>query len=173
MGVANDVQVLPKTLPNLTMSVMSTKPSGGSGAISYRVGAEGTGLPNLVPTAVMSEISENVSLLISAGQALSLESCAQALKGSVPIVVSALSVQPSPSLSPSANAGDASPRKAAEPTVKTPFIATPRMTTAIRARGFFQAPSPRDIDQPARDKRGLLISTVREDSLLAAMRHPA
>ncbi len=42
VGVANDVQVVLKSAVMRTMSKMSTKPSGGSGAISYRAGAGGT-----------------------------------------------------------------------------------------------------------------------------------
>jgi hypothetical protein len=53
----------------------------------------------------MSKMSENVSLLMSAGQALSLELCAHASRGSVPIATSALSDHPSPSVSVTARAG--------------------------------------------------------------------
>ena len=53
----------------------------------------------------MSKMSEYVSLLMSAGQALSLELVAHARSGSVPIAASALSDHPSPSVSVTARAG--------------------------------------------------------------------
>ena len=53
----------------------------------------------------MSKMSENVSLLMSAGQALSLELLAHAWRGFVPIAASALSDHPSPSVSVTARAG--------------------------------------------------------------------
>src|SRR3990170_2243703 len=52
------------------MSKISTKPSGGSGEMLWRAGAGGTETPKLAVSSEMSKISEKVSLLISAGQAL-------------------------------------------------------------------------------------------------------
>ena len=51
------------------MSVMSTKPSTGSGAISCLAGAGGTETPKLAVRADTSVMSEKASLLTSAGQA--------------------------------------------------------------------------------------------------------
>jgi hypothetical protein len=48
---------------------MSTKPSTGSGAISWRVGAGGAETPKFAVNAETSVMSEKVSLLMSAGQA--------------------------------------------------------------------------------------------------------
>src|SRR5438105_1175326 len=48
---------------------MSTKPSGGSGAMLSRAGAGGTDTPKTPVSAEMSLISEKESLLMSAGQA--------------------------------------------------------------------------------------------------------
>ena len=72
----------------------------------------------------MSVTSENVSLLKSAGQALLLELRAQARRGSVPIVPSALSDHPSPSVSVTAKAGVGPPRKPVTPSVSTARLKT-------------------------------------------------
>ena len=75
------------------MSVPSTNPSTGSGAMLWRAGAGGTALPKEPATIVMSVPSEKVSLLMSAGQAL-FPQCAVAL---VPAEVSTLELKPSQS----------------------------------------------------------------------------
>jgi hypothetical protein len=119
-GVGIVVQVSLNSAVRRVISVISTKPSGGSGATSRRAGAFGggpTGSPKWFVKAVMSVTSENVSLLISAGQALSVELSAHASRGSVPIVASALSDQPSPSVSVTASARVACPGKPAAPTL--------------------------------------------------------
>src|SRR5436309_3764940 len=79
VGEGEPAQLRPKSPPNLVMSVMSTNPSGGSGAMSYRSGAVGTGRPKTPPTIEISVISTNWSLLIFGGQA----STPQAMNGCV------------------------------------------------------------------------------------------
>ena len=64
------MQVKPKKATSLEMSVMSTKPSTGSGAMFCRAGAGGTARPKLAVRVETSVMSEKASLLTSAGQAL-------------------------------------------------------------------------------------------------------
>ena len=64
------MQCEPKNEVIFEMSVMSTKPSTGSGAMFWRAGAGGTETPKLAVRAETSVMSEKVSLLMSAGQAL-------------------------------------------------------------------------------------------------------
>src|SRR2546426_1889219 len=75
------------------MSVMSTNPSGGSGAMLYRAGADGTGCPKSTPIVEISVISTKVSLLTSAGQALR----PQCKVGFVPTDASTAELNPSQS----------------------------------------------------------------------------
>src|SRR6266542_4724198 len=69
-SVAQGAQDLPKKPAIFVMSVPSTNPSGGSGAMLWRAGAGGTALPKEPAMVVMSVPSEKVSLLRSAGQVL-------------------------------------------------------------------------------------------------------
>src|SRR5262245_12971916 len=70
VGVAGSVQPRAKKLVILATSEMSTKPSTGSGAMLSRGGAGGTARLKLLVRAATSVMSENTSLLMSAGQAL-------------------------------------------------------------------------------------------------------
>src|SRR6266542_1377791 len=79
------------------MSVPSTNPSGGSGAMLWRAGAGGTVSPNDPARIVMSVPSENPSLLTSAGQALCIGPWGHFAHGSVPARYSTRSENLSPS----------------------------------------------------------------------------
>ena len=69
VGVVSTVQLRPKKPVILVTSEISTKPSTGSGAMLSRGGAGGTASPKLAVKAETSVMSENASLLMSAGQA--------------------------------------------------------------------------------------------------------
>src|SRR5437870_12279227 len=75
------------------MSKMSTKPSGGSGAMFWRAGSGGTGSSKFALINVMSKISENLSLFRSAGHPFA----PQWASGFVPAEFSTVELNPSQS----------------------------------------------------------------------------
>jgi hypothetical protein len=101
-------------------------------------------------------MSEKVSLLISAGQALSLELSAQASSGSVPMAVSVLSDQPSPSVSVIARTGVALPARLVPPKA---IVAKSTARTPATSRCGTRKAIP---DPKVREVRGLISRSGRD-----------
>src|SRR5439155_22429484 len=93
LRTASSSQPLPTKPAIVVISVPSTNPSTGSGAMLWRAGAGGTDLPKEPAMIVMSVPSEKLSLLTSAGQAL----VPQWLVKFVPADVSTAELKPSQS----------------------------------------------------------------------------